>query len=244
MKRTRLLVVPLLAPLCLAGAAVAGVAPNPGGAIVVTNSTTSTFLPIITPVTDQVIDYSTTITALLDGSPVYSATFAAPFSDPTVQAAVAQADLILSGDGATYGAPGIVSGPTTVLQSSVTPAPVIPAASCSSPPAGAAPDGNTTVTTATTFGPAVINVGDCQSDTFTVLAGQEDININTDNEYTFPVSEVTTDTYLTSSVFDISGLIAGNVPEPAGWAMMLTGIGFLGGVLRRRGNVAPLNLGA
>jgi hypothetical protein len=95
-----------------------GVAPNPGGAIVITNSTTATITYADTLVTDDVDDYSTTLLALVNGSQVSSVTLLAPYSDPTVAAAIATADGILTGDGATFGSPSLLSS-TSVLQSSV-----------------------------------------------------------------------------------------------------------------------------
>src|ERR1039457_3650023 len=56
-----------------------------------------------------------------------------------------------------------------------------------------------------TFGPATVMVGDCQSDTFTILSGQLDINVNTDIVYAIPRNVVTTNTYLTTQVYVISG---------------------------------------
>src|ERR1035438_419400 len=58
-----------LSSLLLAAAlAQAAVAPNPGGQDVVTNSTTSSYVTVQTPVTQQVNQYSTTLKAILNGS--------------------------------------------------------------------------------------------------------------------------------------------------------------------------------
>lgn len=91
------------AALMLSGGA--PVAPNPGGSVVTTNSTTSYTVGFAdTPVTQRIDQYSTTIEAILNGgSTVFSQTFSLPFGDSTVQAAVAQADAILAGDGASVG---------------------------------------------------------------------------------------------------------------------------------------------
>jgi hypothetical protein len=99
------------------------VAPNPGGTIVVTNSTTSTISYAGAPVTQRVDNYSTTLLAAFNGGQVFSQTFPAAFTAPSVQAAIVQADGILSGDGATFGSPSLTSN-TVVLQTSVaTPSP-------------------------------------------------------------------------------------------------------------------------
>ena len=66
--------------------------------------------------------------------------------------------------------------------------------------------GNTSVTTVVTFGPAVIAVGDNQSEDLIVLAGQEDININTSNEYGIPRNAVTTKTDLNTKSYQITGV--------------------------------------
>ena len=169
--------------------AYAGIAPNPGGAVVITNSTTSSYVDVNTQVTQRVDNYSTTLLAFLNGSQVYSGTFLVQFSDPSVQAAVTAADSILSGDGASFGPPSLFSS-SSLLQGSVTDPPVLTCSPCNQA------TGNTTTTDTLTFGPATILVGDNMSDTFTVLAGQLDQNINTNNEYYAYYDIVTTDTYL------------------------------------------------
>ncbi len=75
-------VVGLGAAICFGTRAQAApiIAPNPGGSIVVTNSTTSSYIYVDTPVTDRVDNYSTTVLALLNGNQVFSETFSAPFS--------------------------------------------------------------------------------------------------------------------------------------------------------------------
>jgi len=217
-----------------------GVAPNPGGSEVVTNSTTATITYADTAVTDTVDDYSTTLLALVNGSQVSSVTLLAPYSDPTVAAAIATADGILSGDGATFGSPSLFSS-TSVLQSSIIIPPSEPSYSCLAAEAAYSsfPTGTTasaTVTETTTFGPAAITVGDCNSESFTVLAGQTDINVNTNNGFTIPVETVTTDTYLDSATYEIAGtkaLAPGVTPEPASVELVLSGLTALAWCRRR-----------
>jgi len=105
---------------------------------------------------------------------VFQQTYTVAFSDPAVQAAVSTADAILTGDGASPSAPAQTSTSTVLQSSLVSNGPIVQSTQAT---------GNVSVTTVDTFGPATIMVGDNQSDTFTVLAGQEDINVNTNTEY-------------------------------------------------------------
>ena len=78
--------------------------------------------------TNSVSDFSTTITALLNGAPVFSQSFGLPFADAMVQQAVAAADAILAGEGASFGAPVLASAGT--MTASSTSVPVTPSLSC------------------------------------------------------------------------------------------------------------------
>jgi len=212
-----------LSSLLLAAAlAQAAIAPNPGGAIVITNSTTSSYVTAQTTVTQQVNQYSTTLKAILNGSQtVFQQTYAVAFSDPAVQAAVSTADAILTGDNASPSAPAQTSTSTVLQSSQVSNGPIVQSTTAT---------GNTTVTDTDTFGPATIMVGDNQSDTFTVLAGQEDVNVNTNNEYYAYQNVTTTNTYLTTQSYTISGTAAAvsATPAPASWLLMLTGLAVAG----------------
>lgn len=222
--------------LACASGAQADILPNPGGATVVTNSTTATIGYVDMPVTQQVNDYATTIAALLNGSPVFSQIFALPFSAPQVQSAVAAADAVLSGAGATFGTPALVSN-STVLQNSVMVPPVNPNYTCLTIPDLYRNGMNTVSSPVDTFGPASVPTGACQSQTFVVIAGQLNININTDIGYTVPLDVLTTDTYVTTQAYQITGTRpAGpaSIPEP-GTAALLLGCGVLFGLRRVRG---------
>ena len=213
----------LLSSLLLAAAlAQAAIAPNPGGKVVVTNSTSSSYVTAQTPVTQQVNQYSTTLKAVLNGSQtVFQQTYAVAFSDPAVQAAVSTADAILTGDNASPSAPAQTSTSTVLQSSQISNGPIVQSATAT---------GNTTATDTDTFGPATIMVGDNQSDTFTVLSGQLDINVNTDTEYYAYQNVTTTNTYLTTQTYTISGTAAAApaTPAPASWLLMLTGLGVAG----------------
>jgi hypothetical protein len=212
-----------LSSLLLAAAlAQAAVAPNPGGKVVVTNSTTSSYVTVQTPVTQQVNQYSTTLKAILNGSQtVFQQTYTVAFSDPAVQAAVSTADAILTGDGASPSAPAQTSTSTVLQSSLVSNGPIVQSTQAT---------GNVSVTTVDTFGPATIMVGDNQSDTFTVLAGQEDINVNTNTEYYAYQNVTTTNTYLTTQTYTISGTAAAvsATPAPASWLLLLIGLAVAG----------------
>ncbi|MDQ6706993.1 MAG: PEP-CTERM sorting domain-containing protein, partial [Acidobacteriota bacterium] len=211
-----------------------GVAPNPGGASVVTNSTTTSVTCIDTPVTARVDQYATTLSAVLNGSQtVFQQAFALPFSDPAVQAAVVQADAILTANKATFKSPALISSSTTpqssVLSFVQTSSPYDPALCVAPMTSGttiACPGVVFTVDTTSTFGPATILTGDNQSQTFTIIAGQLDINVNVDRAFTVTRNAVTTNTFLTTQSFQIDGTSAGpipSVPEPGSWALLLTG---------------------
>jgi hypothetical protein len=168
---------------------------NPGGKTTVTNSTTSSYVAQDTVVSQQVNQNSTTLQATVNGHTVFQQTYAAAFSDPAVQTAVSAADAILTADRATPGAPVRTSN-STVLQSSQS-SYVLTGDTTAT--------GNTTATLIDTFGPAAIAVGDNQSDVFIVIAGQLDVNANTNTEYFADRNVVTTDTYLTTQTYTIQG---------------------------------------
>jgi PEP-CTERM motif-containing protein len=204
---------------------------NPGTSFVTTSSTTAVISYVDTPVTQTVDDYSTTVLALLNGGGVFSESFTAPFSDPSVQAAVADADGILSADGASFGGPALISS-SSVLLSSTTPAPTT--YNCAT--VGAAPGASVTgsvATETTTFGgpSTTVMIGACQSDEFTILDGQTDISVNVENDYSVPRTIVTTDTYLDSQTYEITGTTGAtgtsSVPEPSSAGLVLLGLGAL-----------------
>jgi hypothetical protein len=167
---------------------------NPGGSLVITNSTTSSYVAQDSVVSQLVNQYSTTLKATLGSQTVFEQTYAAAFSDPAVQAAVSAADGILTADHATPGAPAQASS-STGLQSSQSSYVLT---------GDTAATGAATPST-TTFGPAAIAVGDNQTEVFIVLAGQEDINVNVNTEYFADRNIVTTDTYLTTQTYTIQG---------------------------------------
>ena len=223
------------------------IAPNPGGSVVVTNSTTNETTFVDTPVTERIDQYSTELSAILNGGlTVFQQTFALPFSDPTVQAAVLQADAVLAGDGATFGNPFLTSS-STALQSSIlsfvqtNPTPGGPPCVITNPSltvqVTTCQDVIYTVATIDTFGPAIILVGDNQSEEFDVLAGQLDLNVNTDTASTIDRNAITTNTFLTSQFFEIDGTTSAppvSVPEAGTGSILIAGLAGLFFLRRRR----------
>jgi len=207
-------------------------ATNPGGSLVTTNSTTSSYVAQDTPVSLRVDQYSTTLSAILNGTAtVFQQTYAVAFSDPTVQTAVTSADAILTADHATFGAP-VQTSTSTALQSSQVSWTLT---------SDTTSTGTVTTTSTVTFGPAGITVGENQTEVLLVLAGQEDININTNTQYYAARNDVTTSTYLTTSAYTISGTASVSpTPAPASWMLLLIGLGVVGLLawLRRLGDAS------
>jgi hypothetical protein len=180
-------------------AAGASAATNPGGEEVVTDSQTNETDTVDTPVDAPSKTYATTISATLNGGQtVFSQTFALPYSDPAVQAAVAQADAVLAGDNAVAAAPTLAASQVTNVgtQTAIT---------------QTGSSDLVTTSTSDTFGPAILGPGLQFANNggplsyFQVLAGQLDINVNTDNQYTIDQTVTTTGTVLTTQSYVIAG---------------------------------------
>ena len=74
-------------PACSAAISSNCYAPNVGGSVVVTSSTTSSFVNLDTPLTQRLDQYSTTLRVTLNGTQtILLQTFGAGFNDPVVQA--------------------------------------------------------------------------------------------------------------------------------------------------------------
>lgn len=169
------------------------------GTTVYTTSTRTIETNLTTNVTQQATIYSTELIAVMpEGTALYAQTFDAAFSDPAVQAAVTQAAGDLTGAGATS-----YTGPTQtsplgslsfVGSSSVTVTNVIGA----------------DVSFATTMyvGPQTIMVGSDQSEPYFVAAGRIVFDTLVTSVVTNLVTTTTTDTYLNSAVYMMTGIVA------------------------------------
>ena len=189
--------------LSLPGVAQADVgAPTGTSSNTTTISTTNVYSNQVTPVTDQVNDYATTIIAQLgNGTSVFTSTNPDPVSDPTVQAAISTADSILTGDGQTPGSPVLESNQLTLQSSVVTDVQTGPPVSTLA-----------SVVTTTYIGPMTIYIGTNQSNAFIIEPGGEDIDTLLTYDVVTPINAVTTNTYLTSQTY----LITGSAPSSGG----------------------------
>lgn len=201
-----------------------------------------------TPLSQIVNDYQTTITAVLNGgATVYQQTFSAPFNAVPVQNAIAIADALLSGDGATLGAPFQTSNSTALVSSVTSDVPTSPTLdlptlfgcnptisnyteTCDGVSVTSTYDSSSAVYT---FGPVTIMTGAGNTDEYAIPAGQEDINVNDDYTYVVNQNAVTTNTYLTTQSYEIDGTTnTGSVPEPGTLGLLGCALAVL--ALRRR----------
>jgi hypothetical protein len=212
-------------PACTLSSTTICVLTSPPDGVFTSNAFTYSYVAMDTPLTQQVNQYSTTLIATLNGSHVFSETFGAPFSNPTVQAAVLLADALLNGDGATFGSPFLASGSTSLAGSQL-----------SYLQTGEQNTGTVQETTTELFGPNFIigctvaaeNCLDFGDQLFPALMfiqpGQLDINLRTNIEVAIDRNVVTTNTFLTTQTYEIDGTNETSaVPEPATWGLMLTG---------------------
>jgi hypothetical protein len=190
---------PIIGPVTNAHADDTALLMNPGGTVVVTNSEDQQTITVNTPITRTAQqENSVTIEAVLNGRNVlYDQTFALPYSDPAVQAAVTQADADLRAAGATPGAPMLASSTVTDL------APTLSTVRTGS----FVSTGN--VTSTTNFGPGVIGPGVRVADgpygDFPILGGQTNINIDTDFQTTIDQTVTTTPGTLLTQDYTIAG---------------------------------------
>lgn len=232
--------------------------PNAGGGFAVTNSYLNDPTFVNTSVTQNVDDYQTTISAVLNGTTtVYQQTFDLPFDAVSVQNAITIANAMLASDGAAFGAPQQTSNSSTLQSSVLSYVPTSPTldiptlVGCVFYPASyggtVSCDGVPvawTLSPVDTIGPLAIMIGANNTDEFTVLAGQTDVNLTYNYSYTVNQNAITTNTYLITQSYVIDGTNSASTPEPGTLGLIGCGlalcVGVRGAVLRRRaGNLPP-----
>jgi hypothetical protein len=231
---------------------------------VVTNTSSDTAAQFntvnTTSVTQQVNTFSTEIKARMQGgSYLYDQTFSVAITDPSVQAAIVQAKSVLTGAGAVS-----FTGPTQLssTQSTTSSTNTVVTSQTGAP-------GSPLIGVATWVGPATITVGNlgvCQTRTaltsgpdlavsgnyfqyggcslpgtsLTIAAGGEDIDTQVTSLVIVNQTATTTNTTLTTSVYEIDGFLAGVTPPsatpvPPSILLALAGIGAAAGLRRWRG---------
>jgi hypothetical protein len=221
---------------------------NPGGTSVFTPACADTQVIQTTFATNNLNTYLTTITAeLAGGAFLFDQSFNLPFSDPTVQAAILQAQGLLTNAGA-LSFTGPILGANTQSQSTAVNTVVTSSITDKTTPA---------VGTATTFGPARILIGDlglCQGVQstppppfndyvtlslfpfccpagvqFFVLPGQLVINAFVTHETDITQLTTTTNTTLTSQTYNLTGNLGplAPVPEPGTFGLLGCALGLI-----------------
>ena len=163
------------------------------------------------------------------GATLYDQTFNLAFLDPTVQAAVLTLEGVLTTNGAaSFIGPNLFSSNTSLIDSFVQ----------TSDPVTLSTDVSAATTTYIgDFPSTTIMIGDNQSQAFTLLAGQVDYDTLITTLIHQAITTTTTNTYLTSMVYEIEGVAATGpapVPEPATLGLMAVGLLGLSGVARRK----------
>ncbi len=203
-----------------------------GGGLNTTFTNSSTFSEQVqtTNLTQRVDLFSTELRARLQGGPLLlDQTFAAPLGDPVVQTALTSAQQLLTTQGAKgFIGPALLSNNTALTSSNTI---------AGAPIQIATPQVSST--TRLLLGPATIQIGDigrCQGVDassvpfgcdpnagilFAVPAGTENFNTNTHTLRSLGVTNTTTNTFLTSQVYELDGTTASapaSIPEPGTFA--------------------------
>src|SRR5665213_840012 len=210
--------------------------PNPGGASVTSNSSTQAlqFAPA-TQTLNQVTQFDTELIGRLNGgTPLYDRSFDAAFATPIVQAGVAAAKAAITSAG---GPGVIVTGPTLISHNVTTGSASVSVYSLDpSQPALTTITNTTTFGPATVNGGVPLVIGFTSPNpnfglytlclgvaglpsttepactavnggTLAILAGQTDINVNTNVTQLIDTATTTTDTTTTDEIYEIDGIV-------------------------------------
>jgi hypothetical protein len=209
---------------------------------------------VTTPATDRIDTYSTEVRARLgSGAFLYDQTFAVAFADVQVQAALVQAHDILAGAGAVS-----FTGPTQVSSTQAL------VSSATSTITTSTQTTQTIVGTSSWLGPFNLTVGDrgvCGSyaldvnnhatfsscslagTPFTVNAGTTNFDTSTVSLVRIDQTATTTNTFLTTELYELDGAVAGVPDTPAPPSLVLALAAAVAGlwlvILRRRGREWP-----
>ncbi len=204
----------------------------PGGGVITsqTNSITCSEQVQTTNLTQRVDKFATELRAGLQGGPLLlDRTFAAAFNDPVVQSALVSAQQLLTTQGAKgLIGPALLSNTTTLTNTSTLTSFIQTAAP------------QVFVQTLSTIGPGVVPTdvrGQCQGvdlasgvpfgcdsnagSPFIFPAGSINLNTNAHTLYSVSATSTTTNTFLTSQVYELDGTSGpATVPEPGTFAAM------------------------
>ncbi len=194
-----------------------------------------------TNLTQRVDQFSTEVRARLPGGPLLlDQTFTAPFTDPQVQSALLSARQLLAGQGALgFVGPTLLGNNTTLtgtrtVTSFIQTAPSQDFVKLTGAVGGFDFVGGPRITAqigtigqcqgVTDIGPAPDGVGfigdpfGCDLNTgnpLTVIAGSSNVNINVHTLYSLGVTNATTNTFLTSQIYELDGTSGpASIPEP------------------------------
>ena len=199
----------------------------------VTTSFSSSQTVTTVPVIQTIETYSTRILGSLSGNPtaLVDFTFSAPYSDPSVQAALTTAQGVLSGASSD---PLTISGPTLVADART----LVGSTSSTSD----ATNSTLVVTLENSIGPGTIIIGDRDNGgtPFEVLAGTTNLNVNTHTAIDIIRTITTANTFLTSQVYQLigtpvtgGGVAADKCPSRRRCCLSRSSDGLCGGFVRR-----------